>query len=83
MAQSAKSKLAIIGVIAAIAIIGLAIWTQQKKPENQELVIGISPSFAKPLQAAAAGQADHAEKSGKLPVQPERHCSQSEKTAVH
>ena len=54
MAQSAKSKLAIIGVIAAIAIIGLAIWTQQKKPANQELVIGISPSFAKPLQAAAA-----------------------------
>lgn len=54
MAQSAKSKLAIIGVIAAIAIIGLAIWTQQKKSVNQELVIGISPSFAKPLQAAAA-----------------------------
>lgn len=54
MAQSAKSKLAIIGVIAAIAIIGLAIWTQQKKSANQELVIGISPSFAKPLQAAAA-----------------------------
>lgn len=54
MAQSAKSKLAIIGVIAAIAIIGLAIWTQQNKTANQELVIGISPSFAKPLQAAAA-----------------------------
>ena len=54
MAQSAKSKLTIIGVIAAIAIIGLAIWTQQKKTANQELVIGISPSFAKPLQAAAA-----------------------------
>lgn len=54
MAQSAKSKLAIIGVIAAIAIIGLAIWTQQKKTASQELVIGISPSFAKPLQAAAA-----------------------------
>ena len=54
MAQSAKSKLAIIGVIAAIAIIGLTIWTQQKKTANQELVIGISPSFAKPLQAAAA-----------------------------
>lgn len=54
MAQSSKSKLAIIGVIAAIAIIGLAIWTQQKKTASQELVIGISPSFAKPLQAAAA-----------------------------
>lgn len=54
MAQSAKSKLAIIGVIAVIAIIGLAIWTQQNKTANQELVIGISPSFAKPLQAAAA-----------------------------
>ncbi|WP_374571089.1 MetQ/NlpA family ABC transporter substrate-binding protein [Acinetobacter sp.] len=54
MAQSAKSRLAIIGVIAAIAIIGLAIWTQQKKTASQELVIGISPSFAKPLQAAAA-----------------------------
>lgn len=53
MAQTAKTKLTLIGVIIAAVIIGLAVWNQQKKPASDELVIGISPSFAKPLQVAA------------------------------
>ena len=53
MAQTAKTKFTIIGVIIAAVIIGLAVWNQQKKTASDELVIGISPSFAKPLQVAA------------------------------
>lgn len=53
MAQKAKTKLTIIGVIIAAVIIGLVVWNQQKKSASDELVIGISPSFAKPLQVAA------------------------------
>ncbi|MGX5698415.1 MetQ/NlpA family ABC transporter substrate-binding protein [Acinetobacter kookii] len=53
MAQTAKTKLTILGVIIAAVIIGLAVWNQQKKSASDELVIGISPSFAKPLQVAA------------------------------
>jgi D-methionine transport system substrate-binding protein len=53
MAQTAKTKFSIIGVIIAVVIIGLVIWNQQKKSGSDELVIGISPSFAKPLQVAA------------------------------
>jgi D-methionine transport system substrate-binding protein len=53
MAQTAKTKFTIIGVIIAAVIIGLVVWNQQKKTASDELVIGISPSFAKPLQVAA------------------------------
>jgi D-methionine transport system substrate-binding protein len=53
MAQSAKTKFTIIGVIIAVVVIGLVVWNQQKKSSSDELVIGISPSFAKPLQVAA------------------------------
>lgn len=53
MAQTAKTKFTIIGVIIAAIIIGLVMWNQQKKSGSDELVIGISPSFAKPLQVAA------------------------------
>lgn len=53
MAQTAKTKFTIIGVIIAVVIIGLMVWNQQKKSGSDELVIGISPSFAKPLQVAA------------------------------
>jgi D-methionine transport system substrate-binding protein len=53
MAQTAKTKFSIIGVIIAAVIIGLVVWNQQKKSTSDELVIGISPSFAKPLQVAA------------------------------
>ena len=52
MAQTAKTKLTLIGVIVAVVILGLVIWSVQKKSGNDELVIGISPSFAKPLQVA-------------------------------
>ncbi|CAB1213741.1 MetQ/NlpA family ABC transporter substrate-binding protein [Acinetobacter bouvetii] len=52
-AQTAKTKFTIIGVIVAAVIIGLVVWNQQKKAASNELVIGISPSFAKPLQVAA------------------------------
>lgn len=53
MAQSAKSKLILIGVAITIVVIALALWNKQKKSSSQELVIGVSPSFAKPLQVAA------------------------------
>ena len=53
MALNSKSKLILIGAIAAVLIIGLLVWNHQKKSVADELVIGISPSFAKPLQAAA------------------------------
>ena len=53
MAQTAKTKFTIIGVIIAVVVIGLLVWNQQKKSVPDELVIGISPSFAKPLQVAA------------------------------
>ncbi|MEX5443206.1 MetQ/NlpA family ABC transporter substrate-binding protein [Acinetobacter schindleri] len=53
MTQTVKTKFTIIGVIIAAVIIGLVVWNQQKKSGSDELVIGISPSFAKPLQVAA------------------------------
>lgn len=53
MAQSAKSKLILIGVAITIVVVALALWNKQKKSSSQELVIGVSPSFAKPLQVAA------------------------------
>ena len=53
MAQTVKTKFTIVGVIIAAVIIGLVVWNQQKKSGSDELVIGISPSFAKPLQVAA------------------------------
>lgn len=53
MALNSKSKLTLVGAIAAVLIIGLLVWNHQKKSVADELVIGISPSFAKPLQAAA------------------------------
>ena len=54
MAQTAKTKLTLIAVIVAVIVIGFVIWKQQKPSTSNELVIGISPSFAKPLQVAAA-----------------------------
>lgn len=52
MAQTAKTKLTLIAVIVAVIIIGLGIWNQKNKSSHEELVIGISPSFAAPLQVA-------------------------------
>lgn len=60
MAHASKSKLTLIGVVVAVLVIGLLAWSYTKKTTSNELVIGISPSFAKPLQAAA----DEAKKQG-------------------
>ena len=53
MAQTAKTKWTLIGVVAAVIVISLVIWNQKKSNHNNELIIGLSPSFAKPLQVAA------------------------------
>lgn len=53
MAQTAKTKFTILGAVLTIVILGLTGWTLQKKTGSDELVIGVSPSFAKPLQVAA------------------------------
>ena len=58
--QSAKKKLTILAVFIAAIIIGLVIWSQKGKQDQQEIVIGISPPFAKPLQVAV----DEAKKEG-------------------
>lgn len=58
--QSAKKKLTILAVVIAAIIIGLVIWSQKGKQDQQEIVIGISPPFAKPLQVAV----DEAKKQG-------------------
>ena len=61
--QSAKKKLTILAVVIAAIIIGLVIWSQkgkQDQQDQQEIVIGISPPFAKPLQVAV----DEAKKEG-------------------
>lgn len=46
-------KLIGIGLIIISVIAGLSFWNINKKSVNKQLVIGISPSFAKPLQVAA------------------------------
>ena len=53
MAQTAKTKWTLIGVVTVVIVIGLIIWNKQKSNPSNELVIGLSPSFAKPLQVAA------------------------------
>lgn len=53
MAQTAKTKWTLIGVVTVVIVIGLIIWNQQKSNPSNELMIGLSPSFAKPLQVAA------------------------------
>ncbi|EPF74450.1 MetQ/NlpA family ABC transporter substrate-binding protein [Acinetobacter rudis] len=53
MAQFSKSKITLIGVALVILVVGLVIWNKQKNSSSNELVIGVSPSFAKPLQVAA------------------------------
>ncbi len=50
--KKVKTKFVLIGLLLVTAIVGLAIWNQQKKSGSDELVIGISPSFSKPLQVA-------------------------------
>nr|WP_174505624.1 MetQ/NlpA family ABC transporter substrate-binding protein [Acinetobacter sp. Marseille-Q1620] len=60
MSQKPKTKLIGIGVIVLVIIVGLIFWQQYKKSGNDEIVIGISPPFAKPLQVAI----DEAKKQG-------------------
>ncbi len=54
MAVNTKTKLSFIGVI------GLVLWNQKRSTTTDEIVIGISPPFAKPLQVAV----DEAKKDG-------------------
>ncbi|EZQ12109.1 MetQ/NlpA family ABC transporter substrate-binding protein [Acinetobacter sp. Ver3] len=60
MAQAQSSRLKWIGVAIAIIVIAAFAWSFLKKNNQQEIVIGISPPFAKPLQAAI----DEAEAQG-------------------
>lgn len=60
MAQAAKTKFAILGVIFAFVLLGIVACSQNKKNEVGELVIGTSPSFTAPLQVAV----DEAKKQG-------------------
>lgn len=53
MAQTASKKWLGIGLVAVVVIVALLIWNKQRQNHSSELVIGISPSFAHPLQAAA------------------------------
>lgn len=52
MAQQHKTKFALFGVIFAFILVGLIACSQNKETQVGELVIGISPPFAKPLQVA-------------------------------
>lgn len=58
--KSSKNKFIVIAIIILAVIAGLFYWNKQKNVGSDELVIGISPSFAKPLQVAA----DEAKKQG-------------------
>ncbi|RLL33161.1 methionine transporter [Acinetobacter cumulans] len=60
MAVNTKTKLSFIGVIVAVLVISLVIWNQKRSTTTDEIVIGISPPFAKPLQVAV----DEAKKDG-------------------
>lgn len=53
MAQTTSKKWLGIGLVVVVAIIALLIWNKQRQNNSSELVIGISPSFAHPLQVAA------------------------------
>lgn len=49
--KSNKNTLIGIGVIVTAVLLGLSFWTINQKPQ-QQLTIGISPSFAKSIQVA-------------------------------
>lgn len=52
MAQAVKTKFALFSALFAIILFGLIACSNQNKNDVGELVIGISPPFAKPLQVA-------------------------------
>lgn len=47
-------KLKTLGILVSAVVLGLGIWSFNNSSTDDALVIGISPSFAKPLQVAAA-----------------------------
>ncbi|WP_336953007.1 MetQ/NlpA family ABC transporter substrate-binding protein [Acinetobacter sp. AS167] len=51
--SGSKNKFILFGVIIIAVIAGLFYWNQHKKAGSEEITIGISPPFAKPLQVAA------------------------------
>lgn len=51
--KKSKTKFIVLGIIVIAVIAGLIAWSTQKKSGSDELVIGISPPFAKQLQVAA------------------------------
>lgn len=51
--SGSKNKFILLGVIIIAVIAGLFYWNQHKKAGSEEITIGISPPFAKPLQVAA------------------------------
>ncbi|AYO54629.1 MetQ/NlpA family ABC transporter substrate-binding protein [Acinetobacter wuhouensis] len=50
--QQSKNKFIVLGVIIIAVIAGLIYWNQHKKAGSEEITLGISPPFAKPLQVA-------------------------------
>ncbi|BAP36856.1 methionine ABC transporter substrate-binding protein [Acinetobacter guillouiae] len=51
--SGSKNKFILLGVIIIAVIAGIFYWNQHKKAGSEEITIGISPPFAKPLQVAA------------------------------
>ena len=60
MAQTASKKWLGVGLVVVVLIVALFFWNKHRQSGSNELVIGISPPFAKTLQAAA----DEAKKQG-------------------
>lgn len=53
MAQTASKKWLGVGLVVVVLFVALFLWNKHRQSGSNELVIGISPPFAKPLQAAA------------------------------
>jgi len=51
--NASKNKFIVLGIVIIGVIAGLFYWNQHKKAGSEEITIGISPPFAKPLQVAA------------------------------
>ncbi|EPL1843908.1 MetQ/NlpA family ABC transporter substrate-binding protein, partial [Acinetobacter baumannii] len=51
MAQTASKKWLGIGLVVVVLFVALFLWNKHRQSGSNELVIGISPPFAKPLQA--------------------------------
>ncbi|MFW1799346.1 MetQ/NlpA family ABC transporter substrate-binding protein [Acinetobacter nematophilus] len=51
--NNAKNRFILLGIVVIAVIAGLFYWNQHKKTASEEITIGISPPFAKPLLVAA------------------------------